>query len=96
MGLVAAYCNAPENHTAFISNVSVAANWRGSGIGGRLIEACHDHAAQSGYARVELRVAAANAAALRLYARHGFRSCGRENEEIIMRRELRRQRSFKP
>jgi ribosomal protein S18 acetylase RimI-like enzyme len=87
-GLVAAYCNEPEKRTAFISSVSVAPNWRGAGIGDRLIESCLGHAAALGFVRVELRVATANAAALRLYARHGFRPCGQEGEEITMLREL--------
>ena len=87
-GLVAAYCNQPESGTAFISSVSVTPAYRGTGIGDQLIRACLDYAATLGYVQVELRVDAENAAARRLYARHGFKCCGGEGEEITLRREL--------
>ncbi len=87
-GLVAAYCNQPEKLTAFVSSVSVLPCWRGAGIGGRLIESCIGHAAACGFGTIELRVAAANEAALRLYERHGFRPCCGEGGEIVLRREL--------
>lgn len=87
-GLVAAYCNQPERQTAFVSSVSIVPHWRGAGIGDRLLENCLSHAGGCGFARVELHVAVANEVALRLYRRHGFRPCGNDGEEIILRRDL--------
>lgn len=88
VGLVAAYLNRPELGTAFITSVSVDAALRGSAVASRLIQMCLDQAAASGHVRAELRAAAANAPALRLYAQYGFEPRGGEGEELVLRREL--------
>ena len=54
----------------------VAPEARGAGVGGRLVEAVVGWARASGYGRVVLEVADENAAAVRLYERHGFAPTG--------------------
>lgn len=58
--------------TADIDNIAVAENYRGSGIGGAILEALVAAAAQRGMQRVFLEVRVSNSAALSLYLKHGF------------------------
>lgn len=88
IGLVAAYCDGAAGSVAFVTNVSVDRRMRGRGVGDRLIAMCIDHATALGLARVELRVGAANAPALRFYDRHGFVVAENEGEERLLRRDL--------
>jgi ribosomal protein S18 acetylase RimI-like enzyme len=52
--------------------MGVLASHRGRGLGGRLLEALFNESGSLGLKRVELHVFRSNAAAVRLYARHGF------------------------
>jgi RimJ/RimL family protein N-acetyltransferase len=52
--------------------------YRGQGIGTRLLRATLQKARQNGLERVELEVFAANGAAIRLYEREGFRVEGKK------------------
>ncbi len=56
-----------------IGRMAVLREWRGRGIGGRLLRAMLDHAAAAGFARVYLH---AQCAAVRFYARRGFTAIG--------------------
>jgi predicted GNAT family N-acyltransferase len=56
-----------------IGRMAVLREWRGRGIGGRLLRAMLDHAAAAGFARVHLH---AQSAAVRFYARRGFTPVG--------------------
>jgi putative acetyltransferase len=56
--------------------MGVIASHRGAGLGGRLLEACLDHAPRSGIEKVELTVYASNAPAIALYRRFGFTRTG--------------------
>lgn len=72
VGLVAAYCNAPDRAVAFISNVSVLPDQTGQGIAGQLMSNCIAHTAGLEFAQIELEVSVDAHAALRLYERLGF------------------------
>jgi len=63
---------------AELTSMWVAPAWRGQGVGDRLVEAVLAWAAGERFATVRLWVAAGNARAERLYARHGFVSSGRQ------------------
>ncbi|HZM77472.1 MAG TPA: GNAT family N-acetyltransferase [Candidatus Limnocylindrales bacterium] len=57
---------------ADIESIHVYPEHRGTGIGSRLVEAFFAWAAEHGAVRVSVTAFAANEAALRFYARHGF------------------------
>lgn len=76
VGLVAAYCNAPDKDVAFITTVSVLPAWQGRGIASRLLENCITHVRTLGFAHIELEVGGGNGAATALYEKHGFSTDG--------------------
>ena len=66
----AGLCDYPDE--AWVQTMAVAPAAQGSGLGARLLEALLDGAARRGQRTVRLEVRSDNAAAQRLYARHGF------------------------
>ncbi|MBA3890718.1 MAG: ribosomal protein S18-alanine N-acetyltransferase [Gemmatimonadaceae bacterium] len=77
-----------------IANIAVAADARGHGIGGRLLDEALAIAWERGSATVHLEVRASNAAAQALYASRGFTPVGRRQgyyrepleDAIVLRR----------
>ncbi|MCE2509465.1 MAG: ribosomal protein S18-alanine N-acetyltransferase [Alphaproteobacteria bacterium] len=59
-----------------ILSLGVAAEWRGRGLGARLLEAIAAAAGARGAERIYLEVAVQNTEAGALYHRHGFRQVG--------------------
>ena len=59
-----------------INNVAVRPEMRGRGLGGRLLESVIQSAEAMGAPRATLEVRRSNVAAIRLYARSGFREAG--------------------
>jgi [ribosomal protein S18]-alanine N-acetyltransferase len=70
----AVLCDYPDE--AWVQTVAVAPEGQGSGIGARLLMHLLDEAGRRGQRVVSLEVRAGNAAAQRLYARHGFVRAG--------------------
>ena len=66
----AGLCEYPDE--AFVQTLAVAPAARGTGLGSRLLVALLDEAARRRQRTVSLEVRADNAAAQRLYDRHGF------------------------
>lgn len=62
----------PERPGAHLISMWVAEKSRGTGISDRLVRSVVDWAVDAGHYKVWLEVAAGNAAAERLYLRHGF------------------------
>jgi [ribosomal protein S18]-alanine N-acetyltransferase len=60
-----------------IANVAVAADWRGRGIGGLLLDEVISRSRSRGVSSLYLEVREANTNALRLYASRGFEQVGR-------------------
>ena len=62
----------------------VLPEWRGRGIGSRLLAACLTAARRAGLERIELEVYADNEAAIRLYEAHGFvrEGCKRRGRKL--------------
>lgn len=76
-------------HKAFIWGVYAAPEFRGRGVGQRLMQAALDHAAGwPGLHQVYLGVNAANQPAIRLYERMGFATYGREPACMMVDGEL--------
>lgn len=90
-------------HRGLLAGVYVRKSLRGSGIADKLLDAVSIHANSLGILQLELAVSAANGAAIRFYARHGFTLAGRiagglrdddqTNDEIIMTWRLPHRRS---
>ena len=62
---------------AQITNVAVAPEYRGQKVGTGLMEHLIQEAKQRGATRMTLEVRPSNTAALALYAKFGFKDCGR-------------------
>lgn len=88
VGLVAAYCNAPDRSVAFVTSVSVLPDWQGRGIASHLLENCIGHIRELGFARIELEVDSGNGAARALYEKHGFIVGSTEGRSVIMTLDL--------
>lgn len=79
-----------------IANIAVAADARGHGIGGRLLDEALAAARRSGSSMVHLEVRESNAAAQALYASRGFVPVGRRRgyyrqpaeDAVVLRRTL--------
>ncbi len=74
----------PQRQHAGIFGMSVAAGWRGQGIGTALLEALFRWAPQHGVRRTELEVLASNHGAIRLYERLGFQHEGRRRAAVMI------------
>ncbi len=66
------FCVAEDGATAKLRILLVDPRARGLGVGGRLVRACTDFAAGSGYRRITLRTNDVLVAARRMYAAQGF------------------------
>ena len=67
----------------FVSDLDVAAAWRGRRLAQRLLASAEQHLAQHGVTRLRTGVLAANTAAQRAYARYGFAPYENELEKPI-------------
>jgi ribosomal protein S18 acetylase RimI-like enzyme len=72
VGLVAAYCNAPDGQAAFVTSVSVLPLAQGIGIGSLLMQRCIAAIRATGLRRIELEVGVDNASAIAVYRKQGF------------------------
>jgi RimJ/RimL family protein N-acetyltransferase len=87
----------PSSHV-FELGMSVAAAYRGQGVGGALLETAAAWAATAGFAKVALSAFPHNTRAIAFYERHGFtfegrrvrqlQRAGRFYDEVLMGREL--------
>ena len=87
VGLVAAYFDEIQG-AAFVSNVSVEEAFLGHGIASTLLAHGIAQASAAGLGRVRLEVGFVNAPALRLYEKHGFRTCPGRGEQVLMQLDL--------
>ena len=92
VGLVAIYLDSSTG-TAHISNVSVESRHAGKGLGSRLLADAIGFARERHIVQISLEVARDAAAAIRLYARHGFEACGSGDPILKMRLCVREHRA---
>jgi ribosomal protein S18 acetylase RimI-like enzyme len=88
-GRVVGWCDVnPKTHETLrhsgVLGMGVAASHRGQGVGWALLRATVETASASGIRRIELIVRADNAAAIRLYEKHGFVLEGRLRNYMIV------------
>ena len=88
VGLVAAYCNAPDRFEAFVTNVSVLPSWTGQGIASRLMRDCIGHIDEKGFERIRLEVDGNAAEAIRIYRAVGFKAEEAQGSKFSMYLEL--------
>lgn len=84
-GLVAAYVD-PAKRSCFITDVSVLAEHGGKGVATRLVGACLERAEAAGVDAATLEVSEQNDAALRIYAKLGFRAIEKRAGMVRLRR----------
>lgn len=92
IGYAGMWCILDEAH---VTTIAVDPDFRGRGVGHRLLTALEERALRHGCRRMTLEVRVSNHVAQKLYLRHGFRPCGRRRgyyvdngeDAIIMWRE---------
>lgn len=88
IGLVAAYLNATDRHTGFVSSVCVVERWTKKGIASHLIDACIQQAEREKLRSVELEVDRMNIQAIQLYAKKKFSIVSSSDRSFIMQRDF--------
>ncbi|GAB6877525.1 hypothetical protein JCM13210_22530 [Thermaerobacter litoralis] len=73
VGYAGMWCILDEAH---VTTIAVDPEFRGRGVGNRLLTALEERALRYGCRRMTLEVRVSNHVAQRLYLRHGFRPCG--------------------
>ena len=68
--------------------IAVVPSARGKGIGTALLDSLLARARDDGYNAISLSVDPRNAAAIELYAKHGFERVGESDDSVIMRAAL--------
>lgn len=81
IGLIAIYDGDP----AYITNVSVLADWQKSGVALRLLHQCIDFLKQKKILTVDLEVSKSNSSAISLYEKNFFREKSSTERTMIMR-----------
>lgn len=76
IGLIAVYLNDENNHSAFITNVSVEKEYAGKGIASQLLKNCIAHANEKKYSNIVLEVNINNQQAINLYKKFLFKEKG--------------------
>ena len=85
VGLVAAYFSMTQEGEAFISNVSVAGEYAGTGLAHELLDLCISYAYEHHFSGIVLEVAEINKRAVRFYENHGFRTLSKDGDQLRMK-----------
>lgn len=88
IGLIAAYFNDKENHSGFITNVSVVSEYAGRGLASELLKNCIHYAIEKNFKEINLEVSHKNEQAIRLYKKHDFYQTSVKDDLIIMKKNL--------
>ncbi len=84
IGLVSVYFNDVRSNVAFISNVSVEADFQKNGIASLLLSRAITHGEKLGFLSIKLDVHRGNINAIALYRKLGFEEENPSNEKLIM------------
>lgn len=88
IGLVAAYLDRGSSDLAYITNVSVAGEFRGMGIAKALMERCVHRAEKEGFRGINLEVSKESTHAVQLYEAFGFRESKSDGGSLHMQLRL--------
>jgi ribosomal protein S18 acetylase RimI-like enzyme len=88
VGLVAVYCNDVVQRRAFVTNVSVVAEFQRRRVAASLMNRSIRYLRELGFDSVTLEVDSQNLRAIQLYERFGFSSFGKSAGTIVMERQL--------
>src|SRR5579859_780758 len=82
IGLLAVYCNDPDQRFAYITSVSVLPAWRRKRVASLLLAECVRYLRNRAFEYVELEVGIENLNAVHMYERHGFIPCYQANGSV--------------
>lgn len=85
VGMIAAYFNDKNNHTGFITNVSLINEYSGKGIASGLLDSCIVFAKEKGFKEIVLEVNAASLPAIKLYKKKHFTETASRGDMKTMR-----------
>lgn len=85
IGLAAAYFNDAENHSGYITNVSITKDYMESGIASELMNMCIRYAKQYKVKEIKLEVFKDNSPAIHLYKRFGFMNFTNKDDFMLMK-----------
>ena len=85
IGLAAAYFNDAENHSGYITNVSITKDYIGSGIASELMDMCIRYAKQYKVKEIKLEVHKDNSSAIHLYNKFGFIDYKNKDDFMFMK-----------
>lgn len=84
VGLVASYCNQPDEGKSFVTSVSVLPECQGLGIAGQLMRQCIEHARGLGFGQMELEVDQRSLPAVAFYQKLGFNTLCNSSSTLTM------------
>jgi len=76
--VLAPYSRLEEHNSYYICGMALFPEYRGRGMGTRLLALAEEYARKQGYGKISLIVFEQNSGAFRLYVRAGYREVGRE------------------
>jgi len=85
VGMIAAYFNDKNNHSGFITNVSLVDEYSGKGIASNLLDNCIRFAKTKEYKEIVLEVNAASLPAIKLYKKYHFTETASQGDTKTMR-----------
>jgi ribosomal protein S18 acetylase RimI-like enzyme len=90
VGLVASYCNRPDEGKAFVTSVSVLPKCQRLGIADKLLRQCIEHATRLGFGQLGLEVDQRSLPAIALYHKLGFNTLCSHGSRLSMSMTLER------
>ena len=88
VGLVAGYFNDEENHSGYITSVSLSKDYMGRGVASALIKMYINYVKWHQFEEIKLEVAKNNIPAISLYRKYGFIDFEDKSDIMSMRFEL--------
>ncbi len=85
IGLAAAYFNDAENHSGYITNVSITKDYKESGIASELMNMCIRYAKQYNFKEIKLEVHKDSSTAIHLFKIFGFFDYKNKDDFMLMK-----------